>query len=57
MIYHVYNRVGGGAIPFSEDALAARFLQVLRQVAERDGLEHGTRCLATFLLDSDSSVR
>ncbi len=38
MIYHVYNRVGGGAMPFSEDALAARFLQVLRQVTERDGL-------------------
>ena len=38
MIYHVYNRVGGGETPFSEDTLAARFLQVLRQVAEQDGL-------------------
>ena len=46
MIYHVYNRVSGEAMPFSEDALAVRFLQVLRPVAERDGLEYGTRCLA-----------
>ena len=38
LIYHVYNRVGGGERPFADDTLSARFLQVLRQVAERDEL-------------------
>lgn len=37
-IYHVYNRVGGEGLPFGEEALAARFLQLLRQIARRDGL-------------------
>ena len=37
-IYHVYNRVGGEGFPFAEDALAARFLQLFRQIVERDGL-------------------
>ena len=48
MIYHVCNGLGGGAMPFSEVALAVRFPEVLRQVAEREGLEYGTRCLAPF---------
>jgi REP element-mobilizing transposase RayT len=36
MIYHVYNRVGGEEDTFSDEALAARFVQLLRKVAERD---------------------
>ena len=38
MIYHVYNRVGGEGMPFSEEPLAARFLQLLRKIVERDDL-------------------
>ena len=37
-IYHVYNRVGGGGMPFSEETLSVRFLQVLRKIVERDRL-------------------
>ena len=37
-IYHVYNRVGGDDAPFVEEALAARFVKLLRQVVKRDGL-------------------
>lgn len=35
-IYHVYNRVGGEEDTFSDEVLAARFVQLLRKVAERD---------------------
>ena len=37
-IYHVYNRVGGEGMPFSEEHLAARFQQVFRQIVVRDEL-------------------
>ena len=37
-IYHVYNRVGGEGMPFSEESLAARFLQLFRKIVERDEL-------------------
>lgn len=37
-IYHVYNRVGGEGMPFSEESLSVRFLQVLRKTVERDNL-------------------
>lgn len=37
-IYHVYNRVGGDGAPFLDDTLAARFVQVLREVVARDEL-------------------
>lgn len=37
-IYHVYNRVGGDGVPFVDEALAARFVQLTRLVVERDGL-------------------
>jgi putative transposase len=36
--YHVYNRVGGEGMPFSEEILAARFLEVLRKTVDRDEL-------------------
>jgi REP element-mobilizing transposase RayT len=35
-IYHVYNRVGGYETPFSDEALAIRFVELFRGVAERD---------------------
>ena len=37
-IYHVYNRVGGEGLPFREELLASRFLQVFRKTVERDDL-------------------
>jgi len=37
-IYHIYNRVGGDGLPFVDEALAARFVHLLRLVVERDGL-------------------
>jgi REP element-mobilizing transposase RayT len=37
-IYHVYNRVGGDGIPFEDEDLATRFVQLLQKVVERDGL-------------------
>jgi hypothetical protein len=61
-LYRVYNRVGGGAMPFADEGLASRFVQLLVRVAERDEMvlyswslmsNHyhlaGTRCLATIL--------
>jgi REP element-mobilizing transposase RayT len=36
--YHVYNKVGGGAMPFADEALASRFVLLLRKVVNRDGL-------------------
>ncbi len=38
-IYHVYNKVGGDAIPFQEENLSARFVNVLREVVVRDELK------------------
>ena len=37
-IYHVYNRVGGEGMPFVDEDLAGRFVQLLRNVVERDGM-------------------
>lgn len=37
-IYHVYNKVGGDAMPFADEELASRFVQLLRKVVDRDGL-------------------
>jgi len=37
-IYHVYNRVGGEGMPFGDEDLATRFVQLLRKVVERDGM-------------------
>ena len=37
-LYHVYNRVGGGAMPFADEGMASRFVQLLVRVAERDKL-------------------
>lgn len=36
--YHVYNRVGGSAMPFDEARLASRFVELLREVVKRDSL-------------------
>lgn len=36
--YHVYNRVGGDSMPFADEALASRFVLLLRRVVKRDGL-------------------
>lgn len=36
-IYHVYNRVGGGLLPFADEELAETFFQLLRKVMSRDG--------------------
>ena len=35
--YHVYNRVGGGFLPFTDDELAKTFVGLLRKVVDRDG--------------------
>ncbi len=37
-LYHVYNRVGGGAMPFADEGLASRFVQLLGRVIKRDEL-------------------
>lgn len=37
-IYHVFNRVAGGAAVFSDDALAVRFVELLREAVRRDDL-------------------
>ena len=37
-LYHVYNRVGGGGMPFADQALASRFVELLGRVVERDEL-------------------
>ncbi len=34
--YHVYNRVGGGLMPFSERDLAKTFVGLLRMVMKRN---------------------
>ena len=36
--YHVYNKVGGDVMPFIDEALASRFVLLLRKVVNRDGL-------------------
>ena len=36
-IYHVYNRVGGGAKAFTDEELAATFVALLRLAMGRDG--------------------
>ena len=35
-IYHVYNRVGGGWMAFDEEKLGERFIEIFRQVVDRD---------------------
>ena len=42
-IYHVYNRVGGDAKPFTDEELASRFVQLLRK-AEKEGRLDGYPC-------------
>jgi len=37
-VYHVYNRLGGGLMEFTDDALAAAFVDSLRSVMRRDGV-------------------
>jgi putative transposase len=34
--YHVYNRVAGGLMPFEDEGLADRFVELLREVVARD---------------------
>ena len=34
--YHVYNRVGGGGLDFSDEHLAERFVDVFRRTIRRD---------------------
>ncbi len=36
--YHVYNRVGGGLLPFLDEGLAQEFVDLLRKVSKRDDL-------------------
>ena len=35
-IYHVYNRVGGGWMAFGDEKLGERFIEIFRQVVDRD---------------------
>ncbi len=44
-LYHVYNRVGQGQRPFSDDAEAAAFVDLLGKVKRRDGLVVFAWCL------------
>jgi putative transposase len=37
-VYHVYNRVGGAWMPFDDERLSQVFIDLLRQVVNRDGL-------------------
>jgi hypothetical protein len=34
--YHVYNRVGGGLLPFTDEELAKTFVDLFRKVMNRD---------------------
>ena len=45
-IYHVYNRVGGGWMAFSDEKLGERFIEILRDVVIRDEVT----CLGYCLL-------
>jgi REP-associated tyrosine transposase len=38
LVYHVHNRVGRGEEPFARDEEVREFLNLLREVAKRDGL-------------------
>ena len=44
-LYHVYNRVGQGQRPFSDDIEAATFVDLLRDVKKRDGFVVFAWCL------------
>jgi hypothetical protein len=44
-IYHVYNRVGGGAREFSDEELAATFVSMLRLALGRDEVAVLAWCL------------
>ena len=44
-VYHVYNRVGRGERVFNQTDAAARFVELLGQVAERDDLSILAWCL------------
>ena len=46
-LYHVYNRVGQGQRPFSDDDEAASFVDLLREVKRRDGLVVFAWCVLT----------
>ena len=37
-LYHVYNRIGRGEQYFKEEAEGEKFVALLREVAQRDGL-------------------
>ncbi len=37
-VYHVYNRLARGERVYEEDGMAAEFVQLLREVVERDGV-------------------
>ncbi len=43
--YHVYNRVGGGLMPFEEQGLSRAFVDLLRQIVQRDDLDILAWCL------------
>ena len=34
--YHVYNRVGGGLLPFTDEELAKAFVELLQKAMSRD---------------------
>jgi len=44
-LYHVYNRVGQGQRPFTDEVEAVVFLDLLREVKKRDGLVVFAWCL------------
>jgi len=44
-LYHVYNRVGQGKCPFSDDVEAATFVDLFREVKKRDRLVVFAWCL------------
>ena len=46
-IYHVYNRVGGGWMAFDDEKLGERFIEIFRQVVDRDEATSFGWCLLT----------
>ena len=44
-LYHVYNRLGRGEQYFKEEAEGEKFVALLREVAQRDGLTVYAWCL------------
>ena len=44
-VHHIYNRLAGGMMVFSNETLAGMFVSLLREVTKRDGVLTFAWCL------------